>query len=101
MWLDTDSIQGACGRSVAAAGERCHHDGFLQELGVSVSTLERWRADARLQAVIATAGMEVTQRSAWCREQGIFPAELEHWRKSATNGVVAPRKYREPAADPR
>lgn len=49
-----------------------------QELGVSVATLERWRADAlsvatrervwtaaaRLQAVIATAAMDEAQRSA-------------------------------------
>ena len=52
-----------------------------QEIGVSVATLERWRADAlsmparerawtavaRLQAVIVTAAMDEAQRSAWCR----------------------------------
>src|SRR3569833_1644443 len=59
-----------------------------QELGVSVATLERWRADAlstptrervwtaaaRLQAVITTAAMDEIQRSAWCRENGVYPA---------------------------
>jgi len=59
----------------------------LQELGVSVSTLERWRVIARLQAVIATAGMEVTQRSAWCREQGIFPLSSSNWRRECDHGV--------------
>lgn len=68
-----------------------------QELGVSVTTLERWRADAlstparervwtaaaRLQAVIATAAMDETQRSAWCRENGVYPSELEQWKQSA------------------
>jgi len=62
-----------------------------QELGVSVATLERWRANAlstparervwtaavRLQAVIATAAMDETQRSAWCRENGVYPSELQ------------------------
>ena len=61
-----------------------------QELGVSVATLERWLADAlskparerawtaaaRLEAVIATAAMDEAQRSAWCREQGLFTADL-------------------------
>ena len=69
-----------------------------QELGVSVATLERWRADAlsmparerawtaaaRLQAVIATAAMDEAQRSAWCREQGVYPTELQQWKENAT-----------------
>jgi hypothetical protein len=69
-----------------------------QELGVSVATLERWRADAlsaptrervwtaaaRLQAVIATAAMDEAQRSAWCRENGVYPTELQQWKDSAT-----------------
>lgn len=69
-----------------------------QELGVSVATLERWRATAlsmparervwtaaaRLQAVIATASMDEAQRSAWCRENGVYPTELEQWKESAT-----------------
>ena len=62
-----------------------------QEIGVSVATLERWRADAlsrparerawtaaaRLEAVIATAAMDEGQRSAWCREKGVFPSDLQ------------------------
>lgn len=68
-----------------------------QELGVSVATLERWRANAlsapggdriwtaaaRLQAVIATAAMDEAQRSAWCRENGVYPTELQRWKDSA------------------
>lgn len=69
-----------------------------QELGISVATLERWRADAlstparervwtaaaRLQAVIATASMDEAQRSAWCREQGVYPTQLQQWAEQAT-----------------
>jgi transposase len=69
-----------------------------QESGVSVATLERWRADAlsmparerawtaaaRLQAVIATAAMDEAQRSAWCREQGVYPTQLQQWKENAT-----------------
>lgn len=68
------------------------------ESGVSVATLERWRADAlsmpararawtaaaRLQAVIATAAMDEVQLSAWCREQGVYPMELQQWKENAT-----------------
>jgi transposase len=44
--------------------------------------------------VIATAGMEETQRSTWCREQGVFPAELEQWRESATTALSQPEEVR-------
>lgn len=43
-----------------------------------------WTAAARLQAVIATAAMDETQRSAWCRENGVYPTELQQWKESAT-----------------
>jgi len=79
-----------------------------QEQGVSVATLERWRADAlsrparerawtaaaRLQAVITTAAMEEAERSAWCREQGIFPGDLQQWRDSATTALAQPEESR-------
>ena len=69
-----------------------------REVGVSVGTLERWRADAlasgrkcggwtpvaRLEAVIATASMNEADKSAWCRAQGLFPSELDEWRQTAT-----------------
>jgi transposase len=67
-------------------------DVVSREMGVSVATLERWRADAladgsgersgagsqrwtaaaRLQAVIAAPAMDEATRSAWCREQGLY-----------------------------
>src|SRR3978361_1413984 len=78
-----------------------------REVGVSVATLERWRAQAlaapgelasnqrwtpaaRLEAVITTAAMDETARSAWCREQGLYPAELEAWRRDARAGRGEP-----------
>ena len=63
-----------------------------REVGVSVATLERWRADAlangpggdsqrwtaaRLQSVIATEAMDEATRGAWCRKQGLYPTELD------------------------
>ena len=69
-----------------------------------MATLERWRADAlangpgagpqrwtpaaRLQAVIATATMDDATRSGWCREQGLYPAELEAWKQDAIAGLA-------------
>jgi transposase len=85
-------------------------DVVSREVGVSVATLERWRADAlangagerggggrrwtavaRLEAVIATATMDEATRGAWCREQGLYPAELEAWKQDAIAGLGEPR----------
>jgi transposase len=78
-----------------------------REVGISVATLERWRADAlvngavggsqrwtaaaRLEAVIVTAAMDEAARSAWCREQGLYPAELDAWKRDAIAGLGEPR----------
>jgi len=78
-----------------------------REVGVSVATLERWRANAlangsdvgkerwtaaaRLQAVITTAAMDEATRSAWCREQGLYPVELDAWKRDAIAGLGEPR----------
>src|SRR4030095_11840256 len=83
-------------------------DVVARETGVSIGTLERWRAQAlaapgaltsnqrwtpaaRLEAVITTAAMDEAARSAWCREQGLFPAELEAWKHDAVAGLGEPR----------
>jgi transposase len=74
-----------------------------QTVGISVTTLERWRAEmlaspagdaarhwtpaARLEAVIATAAMNEGARSAWCREHGVYPIELENWKLDAIGGL--------------
>ncbi len=83
-------------------------DTVSRELGVSVATLERWRAQAlaepeqqrrwtaaaRLEAVIATAAMDEAAKSAWCREQGIYPSELARWRESAAAALAEPEEAR-------
>lgn len=79
-----------------------------REIGVSVSTLERWRADAlfrparcrtwtaaaRLEAVLTTAAMDEATRSAWCREHGVYLQELERWRQAATQALADPEETR-------
>ena len=79
-----------------------------QKVGISIATLERWRATAlaandgtasprpwtpaaRLEAVIATAAMDEAARSAWCREHGLFPADLDRWKQDALGGLGEPR----------
>jgi hypothetical protein len=79
-----------------------------REVGVGAGTLERWREDAqsrpargrawtagaRLEGVIATAAMNEAGKSAWCREHGVYPAELEKWRASCTQALAEPEEAR-------
>ena len=45
------------------------------------------RRRPRLQAVITTAAMDEAQRSAWCRENGVYPSELQQWNENATSAL--------------
>jgi transposase len=79
-----------------------------KEVGIAVDTLQRccfgfhtrparggaWTAPARLQAVITTAALSEADKSAWCRAQGIYPAELEQWCASATTALAEPQDAR-------
>jgi transposase len=79
-----------------------------REMGVRVGTLERWRSEAlsrparerawtaaaRLEAVVTTAAMDETAKSAWCRANGVYPQELARWCQSATQALAAPEEAR-------
>ena len=75
-------------------------DVVSQEMGIGVGTLERWRAGglargcARLEAVITTAAMNEADKSAWCRERGVYPAELDKWRANCTTALADPEDER-------
>ena len=85
-------------------------DAVSREIGVSVATLERWRSDAlsmpgrapawtaaaRLEAVLTTAAMDEAARSAWCREHGVYPQDLENWKVAATQALASPGKVGTP-----
>jgi len=79
-----------------------------RELSISAATLARWRAEAlsrparerawtaaaRFEAVLVTAALDETGKSAWCREQGVYPQELEQWRLAATQALAEPEEAR-------
>ena len=43
-----------------------------------------------MEAVIATAALDEAAKNGWCREHGIYPSDLEQWRKSATMALINP-----------
>lgn len=90
------------------APESANAGAVAKEIGVSVQTVERWRdevqsmpargrawtARARLEAVITTAVLDEVGKNAWCREHGIYPAELDKWQLSATTALTDPEEAR-------
>ena len=80
----------------------------VREVGIAAGTLERWREDAqsrpargrawtagaRLEAVVTTASMNEAGKSAWCREHGAYPADLDKWRASCAAALAAPEEAR-------
>jgi transposase-like protein len=82
-----------------------------EELGIHVITLYKWRKTWRLQeevvpasekdpegwgatnkftVVLETAGLNASELSAYCRERGLFPRQLEHWRQASQDANEKP-----------
>ena len=81
------------------------------ELGIHVVTLYNWRKAWRLQGevvpasekdpegwgatdkftvVLETAGVNATELSAYCRERGLYPEQVERWRQAAQDANEKP-----------
>ena len=81
------------------------------ELGIHVVTLYNWRKTWRLQGevvpasekdpegwgatdkftvVLETAGLNATELSAYCRERGLFPEQVERWRQASQDANEKP-----------
>ncbi len=44
--------------------------------------------------MITTAALDEAGKSAWCREHGVYPAELEQWQQSAMTALAEPEEQR-------
>ena len=81
------------------------------ELGIHIVTLYNWRKAWRLQGevvpasekepegwsaadkftvVLEAAGLNATELSAYCRERGLFPEQVERWRQAAQDANEKP-----------
>jgi transposase len=81
------------------------------ELGIHVVTLYNWRKTWRLQGevvpasekdpegwgatdkftvVLETAGLNPTELSAYCRERGLYPEQVERWRQASQDANEKP-----------
>ena len=82
-----------------------------EELGIHVMTLYKWRKTWRLQGevvpasekepegwsaadkftvVLETTGLNATELSAYCRQKGLYPEQVERWRQAAQDANEKP-----------
>jgi len=108
QWLDTDRVFKNKVIAKLLPPNTASLEEISREVGVSIDTLERWRAEsltmparerawsagARLNAVITTAAMDESSCSAWCRENSVYPQELDAWQASATQVLAEPQEQR-------
>ena len=84
---------------------------IARELGIHAITLYKWRKAWRLQGevvpasekeaeswsaadkftvVLETAGLNATELGGYCRERGLYPEQVDRWRKAAQDANTEP-----------
>ncbi len=56
----------------------------------SVKDTEGWVATDKFTVVLETAGLNATELSAYCRERGLYPEQVERWRHASQDVNVKP-----------
>ena len=51
---------------------------------------EGWGATDKFTVVLETAGLNVTELSAYCRERGLYPEQVERWRQASQDANEKP-----------
>lgn len=50
-------------------------------------TGDDWSADAKLAVVIETAPLSETELGAYCRENGLYPEQVQRWKEACLQGA--------------
>ena len=59
--------------------------------GSDTKNPERWSGQEKLAVVIATAGLNEHERSAYCREKGLYVEQITRWKAQAAEGCNGKR----------
>lgn len=63
------------------------------------SSSSRWDKRRKFAAVLETASLNAEELSAYCREKGLYPNQVEQWRDACMNGIESasldPKQVRE------
>ena len=52
------------------------------------STTEQWSAETKLATVMATATLNETQLSEYCRSKGLYPEQVKRWKQTCLSGFT-------------
>lgn len=55
--------------------------------GSRATDTEKWSAETKFAVVVETQTMNEAQNSAYCREKGLYPEQIERWRRACINGA--------------
>lgn len=50
------------------------------------ATPDRWRSEDKFRAVLETAPMSEAEFSAYCRQHGLFPEQVQQWKAACAAG---------------
>jgi len=64
--------------------------------GSKASHAEQWSGEAKLAVVLETLPMNEAEKSAYCREKGLYPEQIERWRQSMIAGASGQNSDSEP-----
>ena len=53
-------------------------------------TTAGWGATDKFTVVLETAGLNATELSAYCRERGLYPEQVERWRQASQDANEKP-----------
>jgi transposase len=51
---------------------------------------EGWGATDKFTVVLETAGLNATELSAYCRERGLYPEQVDRWRQASQDANEKP-----------
>ena len=88
---DADNAGAALDRCAAMRTSRCR--GWRLEgevVPASHKDPEGWGAADKFTVVLETAAFNATELSAYCRERGLYPEQVSHWRQIAQNANAKP-----------
>lgn len=51
---------------------------------------ERWDRQTKFSVVLETQAMNAQELSAYCREKGLYPSQVNEWRDACLNGIDVP-----------
>lgn len=69
--------------------------------GSKASHAEQWSGETKLAVVLETLPMNDAEKSAYCREKGLYPEQIERWRQAMIEGASGQSKGSEPLRNAR